>query len=568
VNQTDFSLTLRSEVDRFRDNFRNPSAAFLIWYLVNFFRISEEDAKDSVCDNKGDKGIDGIWLDETSDEEEIYVFQSKFSPYDGRFQGDNDLRNFVGAKTWFSSPDSVEKLFASTANPELKALVSSLKLDERLSKGCNVNAIFITNKIFDPNAKDYLEAHKNEIEGYDFPSIFDRYTYVTEEEAVGVKTTLSLVNPTFIEYGLADGIKVNVFSMQAKELLNLEGIQSNSLFSRNVRYGLGRTRVNKDIRDTIRTASEHSKFFLYHNGITIVCEKLERNPDSIEISKYSVVNGCQSMLTFFENANNVTDNIFVLTKIIEIPTGAPVSVQDITYWTNNQNAISVRDLKANDLIQRTLQREFDKFFEHKVLYRRQRGHSKERYDEVIERDFAAQLVAAFYLKEPNITYVRNRLFTDRYYDIFSIHTTPAKIYLANAIYDVIAENVDRLDFKPVRNYGLARFFMLHVVGELLRQDPKGQEILRDPDGYVKEENLRVFKEAVKRLFLLVVFDIDNFISDWTKEHDNFFDYKNFFKNGDRVREMTQTVTTAYKKQLVHHPEDSFSRIFESISPQT
>jgi len=95
-----FSATLRSEVKRYSDGFRNQSSSFLMWYLVNFFRISEEDAKDVVCDDINDKGIDGIWIDETSNEEEIYIFQSKFSPYDGRDQGDNDLRNFVGAKQW------------------------------------------------------------------------------------------------------------------------------------------------------------------------------------------------------------------------------------------------------------------------------------------------------------------------------------------------------------------------------------------------------------------------------------------------------------------------------------
>jgi len=44
-------------------------------FLVNFFRLSPEDAKDSICDEEGDKGIDGIWVDETSDQEEIYMFQ-------------------------------------------------------------------------------------------------------------------------------------------------------------------------------------------------------------------------------------------------------------------------------------------------------------------------------------------------------------------------------------------------------------------------------------------------------------------------------------------------------------
>ena len=101
MNENEFALKLRSEVERFTEGFRNASAAFLIWYLINFFRISEQDAKDSVCDSAGDKGIDGIWIDETEDEEEIYIFQSKFSPFDRRHQGDNDSGNFPGAKSWF-----------------------------------------------------------------------------------------------------------------------------------------------------------------------------------------------------------------------------------------------------------------------------------------------------------------------------------------------------------------------------------------------------------------------------------------------------------------------------------
>lgn len=458
------------------------------------------------------------------------------------------------------SPESVQKLLDSTASQELKALVNAKNIHERVLKGCRVNSIFITNKIFDRNATEYLGAHR-QIEGHDFPSILDKYTYVGEEDSVNVETQLDLKCPEFIHYTLEGGIEVNVFAIQAKELLKLEGIQDNSLFSKNARFGLGRTRVNKDIKETLKNNIDHSKFFLYHNGITIVCQEMNANANLVKISNYSVVNGCQSMLTFYENSENISDNVYVLTKIIEIPIGAPVSVESITYWTNNQNAISVRDLKANDVVQRSLKREFDELFDHKVLYRRQRRDLSHGYDEVIERDFAAQLIVAFYLGEPNITYVRNRLFTDRYYDIFSMHIDPSKIYLANIIYNTIENNVERLKFVPIRNYGLAKFFMLHVIGELLREDPKGQEILNDSKNYVKGTNLQVFKNAIAKLFQLVIYDIDNFILDWLKDHKNFFDYKNFFKNSDAVRHMTQSLITSYKKALVHHPEDSFETIF-------
>jgi len=558
-------MKLKSEIERHREGFRNPSAAFLIWYLVNFFRISVEDAKDSICDNQGDKGIDGIWVDETEDEEEIYLFQSKFSPIDTGAQGDNDLRNFMGARSWFDSPENVQKLLDSTANKELKSLVERWKISERVGKGCNKTSIFITNKTFDANATEFLDAQGSAVEGYDLSALYKRYTYIAEEESVQGEASLDLVNNTFISYDLSYGVKVMVLPIQAKELLKLEGIADNRLFSKNVRYGLGKTRVNKDIKSTLKTIPEHPKFFLYHNGITIICEKFELNQASVKITNYSVVNGCQSMLTFYENADSISDGIFVLTKIIEIPQGAPVSAEGITHWANNQNAISVRDLKANDAIQRDLKREFEEFFAHKVLYRRQKGDSEMGYDEYIERDVAAQLIAAFYLGEPHITHLRNSLFTDRYYDIFSIHINAPRIYLANVIYNVIAENVDRIKFQQIRNYGLARFLMLHIVGKLLKLDPKGKEILASPQTWIIEPNLKKFKSAIEKLFRLLAFDIDNFIDDWASGHDNFFDYKNFFKNATYTQEMAQKIITGYNKQLVHHPEDAFNQILTSLA---
>ena len=88
----EFYKRMREEIAEF-SKVRDESAAFLIWFLKNFFRLEEQDAVDSVCDHKNDKGIDGIYVDD--EEEVIYLFQSKFSPNDDQDQGDNDIRNFV-----------------------------------------------------------------------------------------------------------------------------------------------------------------------------------------------------------------------------------------------------------------------------------------------------------------------------------------------------------------------------------------------------------------------------------------------------------------------------------------
>ena len=47
--------------DEHLDPKRNESASFLLWYLESYYRLDHLDAADAICDQKGDKGIDGIW---------------------------------------------------------------------------------------------------------------------------------------------------------------------------------------------------------------------------------------------------------------------------------------------------------------------------------------------------------------------------------------------------------------------------------------------------------------------------------------------------------------------------
>ena len=52
---------------KFIDPKRSESASFLIWYLENYYRLDGQDAVDAVCDQRGDKGVDGIYVN-SSDE--------------------------------------------------------------------------------------------------------------------------------------------------------------------------------------------------------------------------------------------------------------------------------------------------------------------------------------------------------------------------------------------------------------------------------------------------------------------------------------------------------------------
>jgi hypothetical protein len=400
--------------------------------------LSEQESVDSVCDGRRDKGIDGIWVDEN--DEEIYIFQSEFSPNNDRDAGDSKIKEFSGTSTWFANETQVKKLLVALINLELSQRLISLRIADKVSRGYTVNYVYVTNKIFDINATEYLDT--TDIDAYDNNIIFGKYTYMVEDDILNTPKTLELSNSTAIIYNSAiDNFSI-VLAIPVNQLLKLDGIQDHTLFSRNVRLWTGKTRVNKELANTIKDNSEHDNFFLYHNGISITCSDFEfdSSNNKIEISGYQVINGCQSLISFYQNSTNLSDRMLVLTKIIKVEPQSTL-IQKITKNANNQNAISPKDLKSNDRVQISLQRNFFKVFDNKVLYMIKRGESTIGYDDVIDIDYAGQLIKSFYFDEPYKTHLKTSFYGDEYENLFSRKMNSQKIYLAYIIHKIIIEKV-------------------------------------------------------------------------------------------------------------------------------
>jgi hypothetical protein len=557
-----FFTKLRSEIQNY-NNGRSDSSAFIIWFLENFFRIDKDDAIGCVCDQKNDKGIDGVFVDD--EEEIVYLIQSKFSPNDFQEQGDNDLRNFVGAKEWFKNEETLQHLLESTASRELKALVNGMSLIQKTHY--KVILVFITNKKFNTHANEFINV-TNDYEFWDCDSLLEKYTYFADNEVVFPNKDLYLTNKSLIEYDLPNQVKAKVYSIPAKELVKLEGIQDRTLFYKNVRYGVGKTRVNKSIKSSITNQSEHHNFFLYHNGITIICETLEtdENKDKITIGNYAVINGCQSMLTLYENKTHLTKNLSILTKIIELDPNSSL-VKDITYYANNQNSISIKDLRSNDSVQKSLQKEFEDLFDNKVLYNRKRGEDVSSFNTVIDKDFAAQLISAFYQNKPHNTHLKQKLFGDDYNSIFSRNITADKIYLAYLVYSIIKDNTSLLDNEKIRNYGLAIFFFTNIIKVIFEEDELGVEILKDPKSYVTTNYDRL-RESIEKLWNIITPDINFDIEEYTTQNEGFLDYKNVFKNSVFVKTMSGKIKSDYVRLTRRNINDSFKEIYRSTEQET
>lgn len=555
VNLEEFKDRMNKEVNRWAQGGGSLPRAFLKWFLVNYFRIDEDEAVDYICDNRGDKGIDGIYTDDISGE--AFVFQSKCSESPGAIQGDSDLRNFAGVKAWFESPENIQKLDDSLANQELKAIVNRLELSQKLEQGYKMNLVFVTNKVFGSDASEYLKVAGEYFDAWDLNRLFTTYTYAGKDKPVQGKFTFSVGKDNIIYQDVSSDIQVLVFPAKATDIVSLEGIQDASLFDKNVRYGLGKTRINREIAKTLQTSSEHDRFFLYNNGITIICESIKLKDEELEIENYAVVNGCQTVLTLYENRNTFDDSIKVLVKIIR--TGADqVLSERITYYNNNQNAISPRDLKSRDKVQQDIQKQFFDYFSNKILYNIKRGEVEQGYGIVIRNDFTAQLIASFVLKEPYTAHQKTQIFTENYYRIFSRHISPPLVFLLYEMYQNVDNNCANIKNAGARDYKTTRFFFIYLFREIFDEDKIASKLLLDADSFYQTYKDK-YEGAFDKLSQMLVLDFNNYVAD-QEENNQYFDYKNILRNAQMTEKMARQIITDYKRGLIHHPEERFSKL--------
>src|SRR5262249_45584630 len=153
-----------------------------------------------------------------------------------------------------------------------------------------------TNVPIDANGLDFINADPSII-GWDRSAIVRSYVDLNMEGGVKQKYAFSIDGSPLI-FHAGTLAKVLVLFSDGKELAAMPGIADGSLFELNVRLPLGSTKVNKAIRESIELQSQHVKFPLFHNGITVLAEKIAVEKGTVTIENFVVVNGAQSLKQF------------------------------------------------------------------------------------------------------------------------------------------------------------------------------------------------------------------------------------------------------------------------------
>lgn len=310
---------------------RTESAALLAWFLDNYYHLEPTEVADSICDRKFDKGVDGIYVNDLTQQVDILsCVIGTAMPVQSL--GDSDLKELMGSLTQFSSGDSVRTLAKSVEkkNVELAQLLDRLEVAAKIDDGYAVRPVFVTNKVRDTEAIEYLRLNPSLIL-YDGLELEREYLSPDKVGPIASKIEFNIEGVGALRYQNGSDVDMAIAPLLATELVTMEGIASQELFAWNVRYRLRRSPINKAIDKSVQTENEHRYFPAFHNGLTVLCETLDVDVDankSIEVSGYAVVNGCQSLSSLYENRAKLTPALRILTKFVKASPGGDSGVKN------------------------------------------------------------------------------------------------------------------------------------------------------------------------------------------------------------------------------------------------
>jgi hypothetical protein len=493
---------------------RKMSMAFVHLALKAELGISDEDAHASLTDGFRDFGIDAVHIGNVTDDEfEITIAQGKYVFDPSKAQGslfpENDGIAVVIPGVRFITRKSAE-IPANKRLAEKIALIRSYK-KTRVPK---IRVLMCNNGLrwsADAQSRIDMENFGKHISWEHINPSRLAASFASR------KVPPEQLNFTgrFLEEEF-DGIRCLVGRMKVSEIAAIVNRHGDTLFDPNVRGFLGtsRSRVNRGILETLTDEESRKLFYLFNNGLTMVCQTMKFDSDDdldlmIRVTGLSVINGGQTCRTI-QQAEHITsamggglEDTSVLVRLYEVPESTGDLSSRIALCTNSQNPVDLRDLRSGDAVQRSLE---DAVSRYGYSYHRLRADKVVRGAKKIPAPLAAEAILCVWRRMPfeALSHTRSH-FSDKYYQkIFSADLTAGQLILATKILRSAKANAaKRADQCPICLYG--SHVLATVMGHLLLKDldTKLEELQRD--GFVKADQLLektdhlIFERALKQI---------------------------------------------------------------------
>ena len=352
--------------------------------------LSKDEIEDALQGlNTNDESIDAFFVDEQNSE--INIVQCKSCA--------SEKNKKALKKEWLSflndAPGKLENhdLIDNHSNARIKEIAEDyIKFK---SKGYTVKLHFFHLGNADKNALNHYE---DSIDYYGWERIKEEYQeYLskidrTEPPSIDIELAYDPMEPNFSKQH-----KTLVSIITGDEIVNLRQQYRYKLFDKNLRFGLGKNKINKGITKT--AISEPENFYFFNNGITITSKgfKYKETNSSLTIKYPQIINGDQTVnaiyAAFNERKNKLARKgpssdsgadakkeflrIKLLFRVIqdEEKDGKKTSVfeENVIRFNNSQNSIKETDFYANNPEQIKLQELFSK---HGYFYETKRGDRK------------------------------------------------------------------------------------------------------------------------------------------------------------------------------------------------
>jgi hypothetical protein len=366
---------------------------FVAWFVWAYVLGNRKHAVGTLTGYSGEKGLDAIVIDESS--RLVALVQGKYAqklmassePYDS-------VMAFAGLAQRVAGPasDFEDLLTEMEGKARSKLRVARERLLEREYR---LNLHYATlrrcSRSLTDEAKRAVRAVK--VSATQKPRLTildgDGVMSVLADYLDGVAPPVPVLElPTNgrpeSQEAAGSGVTSWIFSMNgldAGALIDQAG--GPKLFARNIRGFLGETRINEEMKRTLRREPE--AFWYLNNGITIVCDDVSFESsgaeDRLVLSNPQIINGQQTTYVLHEMAKSAI-KASVSVRVISLPRSVAKAdfahyeqlVAKIVEATNSQNRIKSSDLRSNDRVQVKIEREFQKRGYH---YQRKRAGTAE-----------------------------------------------------------------------------------------------------------------------------------------------------------------------------------------------
>jgi hypothetical protein len=370
MEDQDFLAALTDEMEDLAESgVRQKGDQFAIWFATAILGEELEDVKERFhVGGSGDNKLDIGILDEAHDT--ILIVQCRYS--------DDPLNTTLDASVPEEAKSARDRLESVPTAGNKRRREFATRYNAQRSEDTPERVLAVGLGHFSDDARSYARA--NTVDLYDFGLLKDLYE-VNRQLADGdapASLTITVDHTKDVITRRSSSLEAREFItiINAREIYEAVKRHRHGLFAKNLRYKLtAKGAIAAKIKTTL--LEQPDALLLFNNGLTIISTRVDRDVEKLILTHPQIINGCQTSWAIYEALNELAPaelrnrtTAELLVKIVE--TSDPSVISRLAVSSNQQNAITDRDLKANDPMQRQIGESFANLHP-PVLYENKEG---------------------------------------------------------------------------------------------------------------------------------------------------------------------------------------------------